>query len=150
MEGLHYLAAIKQALEADVLGVVDELVAAGRLGRADVGRLRRRGQAQRRITQRCDDRPVVFVQVHLVHADLVELAGAGEARVKDDEVLKLQKFLNTHGYILSSFGNGSQGNETNYFGKRTKSALIKFQKFHFLNQTGSVDNQSRKVLNEEN
>jgi hypothetical protein len=35
--------------------------------------------------------------------------------------------LNTHGFIISTSGSGSLGNETNYFGQKTKTALIKFQ-----------------------
>jgi hypothetical protein len=44
-----------------------------------------------------------------------------------DEVKQLQIFLNTHGFPLSQIGNGSLGHETNYFGQKTKDALIKFQ-----------------------
>jgi hypothetical protein len=43
------------------------------------------------------------------------------------DVLKLQKYLNQNGYVISTTGAGSVGNETNYFGARTKAALIKFQ-----------------------
>lgn len=45
----------------------------------------------------------------------------------DNEVKELQKFLNTHGYILSTTGAGSLGFETNFFGSKTKSAVVKFQ-----------------------
>lgn len=44
-----------------------------------------------------------------------------------EDVRELQKFLNSHGFIVALFGPGSVGNETNYFGNLTKSALIKFQ-----------------------
>lgn len=44
------------------------------------------------------------------------------------DVKMLQIFLNTHGYPISRSGSGSVGLETNYFGLKTKSALIKFQK----------------------
>lgn len=46
----------------------------------------------------------------------------------DSDVLELQKFLNNHGYELSSVGAGSKGFETKYFGYATKLALSKFQK----------------------
>ena len=48
--------------------------------------------------------------------------------VYDLEVLELQKFLNNNGYLLANDGPGSIGNETDFFGLRTKEALIKFQK----------------------
>lgn len=43
------------------------------------------------------------------------------------EVKKLQKFLNEKGFIVSKYGPGSKGNETEMFGALTKNALIKFQ-----------------------
>jgi peptidoglycan hydrolase-like protein with peptidoglycan-binding domain len=44
-----------------------------------------------------------------------------------DDVKSLQIFLNSHGFIVSESGAGSPGNETNYFGNATKSAVIRFQ-----------------------
>jgi hypothetical protein len=49
-------------------------------------------------------------------------------RDRSTDVLELQKFLNTNGYILSNTGAGSIGSETTYFGPATRNALIKFQK----------------------
>ncbi len=46
------------------------------------------------------------------------------------DVKKLQQFLNNHGFRVARFGKGSIGKETEYFGNATKSALIKFQKYH--------------------
>jgi hypothetical protein len=43
------------------------------------------------------------------------------------DIKELQKFLNDNGYVISSFGVGSIGHETTYFGLKTKKALIKFQ-----------------------
>ena len=45
----------------------------------------------------------------------------------DNEVLKLQKFLNSNDYVVSETGDGSLGNETNYFGQKTLNALISYQ-----------------------
>jgi len=45
----------------------------------------------------------------------------------DDEVLLLQKKLNTFGYTVSPDGPGSIGNESTYFGVKTQIALRKFQ-----------------------
>lgn len=47
---------------------------------------------------------------------------------KNNDVLELQKYLNNNGFVISKSGFGSKGNETNYFGPATRSALIKFQK----------------------
>lgn len=45
-----------------------------------------------------------------------------------DDVLKLQQFLNTHGFVVSKIGPGSLGKETTFFGPATRGAVIKFQK----------------------
>lgn len=44
-----------------------------------------------------------------------------------EDVRTLQKFLNTHGFIVSSSGAGSLGSETIYFGNATRAAVIRFQ-----------------------
>lgn len=43
------------------------------------------------------------------------------------DVLKLQQYLNAQGFKVALSGAGSPGNETNYFGRLTYNALIKFQ-----------------------
>jgi hypothetical protein len=43
------------------------------------------------------------------------------------EVLLLQKFLNTHGFMVATSGPGSAGNETDYFGKGTQKAVQAYQ-----------------------
>ena len=45
----------------------------------------------------------------------------------DQDVFQLQKFLNTHNFIISATGPGSPGNESKYFGIKTKVSLMKFQ-----------------------
>lgn len=47
---------------------------------------------------------------------------------KGADVKALQVWLNSHGFTISSSGLGSSGNETDFFGSKTKEALIKFQK----------------------
>lgn len=44
-----------------------------------------------------------------------------------EDVMKLQQFLNSHGFILGSSGPGSPGLETTLFGSRTEAAVMKFQ-----------------------
>ncbi len=46
------------------------------------------------------------------------------------DVKELQKYLNNNNFPLSSSGFGSKGNETTFFGRLTKAALIKFQEAH--------------------
>lgn len=50
------------------------------------------------------------------------------AGVSGEDVRGLQKYLNTKGFPVSLSGVGSSGNETAYFGGKTKAALAKFQK----------------------
>lgn len=45
----------------------------------------------------------------------------------NSDVLELQKYLNSNGYLLSKVGVGSVGKETDYFGKMTLRALKMFQ-----------------------
>ncbi len=45
-----------------------------------------------------------------------------------NDVKELQKYLNSHGYIIAKYGAGSLGKEITKFGPATKAALIKFQK----------------------
>lgn len=44
-----------------------------------------------------------------------------------EDVNSLQKFLNDNGFVLSLSGAGSPGNETMFFGNRTKDSLRKYQ-----------------------
>ncbi len=64
--------------------------------------------------------PSVSVQTTSFYRDL-QVGDVGE------DVRSLQKYLNTHGFVISSVGIGSPGNETTTFGPATRSALIQFQ-----------------------
>ncbi len=46
---------------------------------------------------------------------------------RGEDVRALQRFLNTHGFVVAVSGDGSAGRETDYFGPGTVSALIRFQ-----------------------
>jgi hypothetical protein len=65
-----------------------------------------------------------------------------------NDVLRLQQFLNTHGFPVSLSGVGSKGNETRYFGPATFKALVKFQKAYGIQPTsGFFGPISREVVN---
>lgn len=49
------------------------------------------------------------------------------AGVRGDDVLRLQKFLNANGFVVSQTGGGSPGNETTFYGAKTRSAVQAFQ-----------------------
>ena len=53
-----------------------------------------------------------------------------QLRARYADVQQLQKFLNTHGAIVTNAGGGSPGNETDLFGALTYAALIRFQNAH--------------------
>ncbi len=63
------------------------------------------------------------------------------------DVKSLQIYLNSHGFIISSSGAGSLGNETDTFGSLTKIALIKFQKAHDIPATGYFGPMTRSFIN---
>lgn len=64
-----------------------------------------------------------------------------------NEIYQLQKYLNTHGYVITSQGVGSPGNESHYFGQLTKSALIKFQIVNKLYPDGILGIKTREIIN---
>lgn len=49
---------------------------------------------------------------------------------RGEDVRQLQVMLNQHGFTVSESGPGSVGNESIYFGQKTRSALIRFQNFY--------------------
>ena len=56
----------------------------------------------------------------------------------DPQVRELQKFLNSQGFAVATTGAGSAGNETDYFGALTQSALQKFQAAKGIVSTGDA------------
>jgi peptidoglycan hydrolase-like protein with peptidoglycan-binding domain len=63
-----------------------------------------------------------------------------------DDILALQKFFNTHGFIIATTGPGSPGNETSTFGLLTYAALIKFQSANNLPATGFFGPLTREIM----
>ncbi|MCC6520913.1 peptidoglycan-binding protein, partial [Candidatus Nomurabacteria bacterium] len=64
----------------------------------------------------------------------------------DDTVKKLQRYLNSKGYLLNNKGPGSPGLETNFFGPLTRSAVIKFQKANNLKVDGIVGPETNSLI----
>jgi hypothetical protein len=69
--------------------------------------------------------------------------------MRDTQVIELQKFLNSHNFLISTTGPGSLNNETNYFGLATKASLIKFQKANGIKPaSGYFGAVTRSLVNE--
>ena len=67
------------------------------------------------------------------------------------DVLELQKYLNANGFTVALTGLGSVGNESPYFGEKTKEALIKFQIANNLTPAlGYFGSKTRAVINQKN
>jgi peptidoglycan hydrolase-like protein with peptidoglycan-binding domain len=45
----------------------------------------------------------------------------------DQDVARLQMFLNTHGFTVANNGPGARGQESTYYGQKTADAVIRFQ-----------------------
>lgn len=60
----------------------------------------------------------------------------------DTDVMKLQQFLNAKGYNVTKLGE-----ETTYFGNKTKESLMKFQKANSIQATGNLGPITRTLIN---
>lgn len=70
-----------------------------------------------------------------------------EYGMDDAQVIILQRILNSAGYPVAKTGLGSRGNESSYFGAKTRTALKAFQRARGIAQTGITGPQTRKILN---
>jgi hypothetical protein len=66
---------------------------------------------------------------------------------RGEDVRALQKFFNTHGFVVAQSGPGSPGNETSIFGTNTYRTVIKFQKSNGLPATGYLGPLTRALIN---
>jgi len=71
--------------------------------------------------------------------------------VSNSQVKCLQQYLNTAGYMVSVSGAGSPGNESAYFGAKTKATVIKWQKANGVSPTsgyfGAISRVKYSALN---
>lgn len=63
-----------------------------------------------------------------------------------DDVKTLQQYLNAHGFTVSTTGPGSKGNETTFFGRGTKAALMKLQAAAGIDAIGILGPKTRAYI----
>ncbi len=99
---------------------------------------------------------VLTAQLNALIAELNRLTGGGSNAsftadlsigVSHPDVLKLQKLLNSKGFVITTSGPGSLGNETTFYGARTAAAVKKFQMSKGITPTGNVGPLTRAALN---
>lgn len=67
---------------------------------------------------------------------------------KGKDIQALQKFLNTHGHVIATYGAGSLNHETDYFGHKTQKALVEFQSANNIAPAlGYFGPKTRKFIN---
>ncbi len=118
----------------------------------------------RMLVMKTDFKKMVFVGGFIVSLSLTNVSLGADLitknlfqGIKDSEVIILQKFLNSYpDTVVSSEGSGSLGNETDYFGIKTKEAVIKFQNKYasevlapagLITGTGYVGSFTRQKIN---
>lgn len=71
--------------------------------------------------------------------------GTLEMGMDNEQVLCLQKFLNSNGFVIAESGPGSAGKETTMFRTLTKEALIKWQESHNISPATGVFGEKSKA-----
>ncbi len=82
-----------------------------------------------------------------INLDILLIKSVLKYGMTNNEVKKLQVFLNNHNYPIALLGVGSLNNETTYFGSLTKKAVIKFQLANGLIGDGIVGEMTRAIIN---
>ncbi len=83
------------------------------------------------------------VDVHAAGTTIKRNHRAGETHV---DIVLLQKFLNSHGFVVALTGPGSPGHETAFFGSRTLVALKSYQRSRGLPATGFAGPLTRTAI----
>jgi hypothetical protein len=65
---------------------------------------------------------------------------------RGEDIRALQKFFNTHGFVVAQSGPGAPGNETSIFGTNTYRTVITFQKSNGLPATGYLGPLTRALI----
>ena len=79
-------------------------------------------------------------------SEMGSIVGVFKYGTKGFGVTLIQKYLNTHGYVIAQTGLGSAGHENTNFGLLTKKAVQKFQAAHGLNPDGVVGLKTRALM----
>jgi peptidoglycan hydrolase-like protein with peptidoglycan-binding domain len=98
---------------------------------------------------------ILTAQLNVLITELNRLTGGGNSSFTADlsvgvshpDVLKLQKFLNSKGFSITTSGPGSLGNETMFYGAKTAAAVKRFQMSKGIKTTGNVGPLTRAALN---
>ncbi|MEK7227335.1 MAG: peptidoglycan-binding domain-containing protein [Patescibacteria group bacterium] len=89
----------------------------------------------------------------LINAGKVHITQILSKGSRGNSIKGLQQFLNNHGFIISSSGAGSPGQETDYYGTLTEKAVGKFQEKYNIAKPGDsgygrVGPKTRAKINE--
>ena len=105
---------------------------------------REQKKALRKITAYQKQAAVLEQRLAELRAEAVNDFGYGSCGLM---VQNLQRFLNQRGFTLATTGAGAPGQETSFFGPRTLNALKRLQSVYNISVTGTVDTQTRILIN---
>jgi len=116
------------------------------------------GGSSRTITTTTNNEELIVMLTAQLNALIAQLnaltAASGGTFTRDlkvgtthPEVITLQRYLNSKGFIITTTGPGSPGNETSYYGAKTAMAVRKFQISKGITSTGNIGPRTRAALN---